>query len=131
MAYIRRGREDVENYPVENCHDGQGTIFVRQLLGERSLPDLRDSQDFGSDIRFMHETPLPAGTTIGPHPHMGNEELYYVVEGVGEMTVDGETFAMNPGSVCLTKSGSRHSFRNIGDSDLKIIVLEAAVHSKI
>ncbi|GGG01714.1 cupin domain-containing protein [Paenibacillus abyssi] len=131
MAYVVRGRKDVENFPVEDCHDGQGTIFVRQLLGyEPLLPVPGNPEDFDSLINFMHETTLPVGTTIGLHPHVGNEEIYYVVEGKGEMTVDGNAFVMEPGTACLTKSGSKHTFKNIGDSDLRIIVIEAVFDKK-
>jgi glyoxylate utilization-related uncharacterized protein len=131
MAYVVRGRNDVVNYPVEKCHDGEGTIKVRQLLGyEPLLPVPGNPQDFDSLINFMHETTLPVGTKIGLHPHEGNEEIYYVVEGKGEMTVDGETFVMDPGTACLTKSGSKHTFSNIGDTELKIIVIEAVFDKK-
>ena len=126
---IKRGRKDVPQTTVTNCHDGVGTIFVRQLLGiEPKLPGVPGfPDDFNSTLRFMHETTLPVGTSIGLHDHVGNEELYFVLEGKGEMTVDGKTAIMEPGDVCLTKSGSKHTFRNIGDTDLKIIVLEALV----
>lgn len=129
--YVKRGREDVVNFPVEKCHDGEGTIYVRQLLGyEPKLPVPGHPEDFETLINFMHETTLPVGTTIGLHPHDGNEEIYYVVEGKGQMTVDGDTFEMVPGDVCLTKSGSKHTFKNIGDGDLRIIVIEAVMDPK-
>jgi len=126
MAYVVRGTKDVENFPVEKCHGGEGTIFVKQLLGyEPQLPVPGNPDDFDSLINFMHETTLPAGTTIGRHPQIGNEEIYYVIEGRGEMKVDEDTFVMEAGTACLTKSGSYHQFRNIGDKDLRIIVIEA------
>ncbi|MGQ9622585.1 MAG: cupin domain-containing protein [Candidatus Caldatribacteriaceae bacterium] len=129
---IKRGRKDVPQTTVENCHGGVGTIFVRQLLGiEPKLPGVPGfPEDFDSCLRFMHETTLPPGASIGLHTHEGNEELYFVIEGKGEMTVDGETAIMEPGDVCLTKSGSSHTFRNIGDTDLRIIVIEALVSKK-
>lgn len=129
---IKRGRKDVPQTTVENCHDGVGTIFVRQLLGiEPRLPGVPGfPEDFDSCLRFLHETTLPPGTSIGLHEHEGNEEIYFVVEGKGEMTVDGETAVMEPGDVCLTKSGSSHTFRNIGNTELRIIVIEALVPKK-
>lgn len=131
LGLIKRGRNSVVNYPVENCHGGEGYIYVRQLLGyEPLLPVPGHPDDFDTLVNFMHETTLPKGTSIGLHPHEGNEELYYVIEGKGEMTVDGETTVMEPGDVVLTKSGSSHSFRNIGDGDLRIIVLEAVLDPK-
>jgi len=126
---IKRGRKDVPQTTVSECHGGVGTIMVRQLLGiEPKLPGVPGfPEDFDSCLSFMHETTLPPGTSIGLHDHVGNEELYFVVEGKGEMTVDGVAAIMEPGDVCLTKNGSKHTFRNIGDKDLKIIVLEALV----
>lgn len=129
---IKRGRKDVPQTTVGRCHGGEGTIRVRQLLGiEPKLPGVPGfSKDFDSCLSFMHETTLPPRTSIGLHEHKGNEELYFVTEGKGEMTVDGETQVMEPGDVCLTKSGSSHAFKNIGDTELKIIVLEALVPEK-
>lgn len=129
---IKRGRKDVPQTTVEKCHGGEGTIKVRQLLGiETKLPGVPGfSKDFDSCLSFMHETTLPPGTSIGLHEHKGNEELYFVIQGRGEMTVDGETQVMKPGDVCLTKSGSSHAFRNVGDTDLVIIVLEGLVAEK-
>ena len=129
---IKRGRKDVPETTVSECHGGVGTIRVRQLLGyEPRLPGVPGfPEDFDSCITFMHETTLPPGTSIGRHEQIGNEELYYVVEGIGEMTVDDETTVMEPGDVCLTKNGSYHSFRNIGNTDLRIIVIEALVPEK-
>ncbi|MCX6091175.1 MAG: cupin domain-containing protein [Atribacterota bacterium] len=126
---IKRGRKDVPQTTVDQCHDGVGTIKVRQLLGiEPQLPGVPGfPDDFDSTIRFMHETTLPVGTSIGFHDHRGNEELYYVLDGKGEMTVDDQTAIMEPGDVCLTKSGSKHTFRNVGNIDLKIVVLEALI----
>jgi len=129
---IKRGRKDVPQTTVVNCHDGVGTISVRQLLGiEPKLPGVPGfPEDFSSCIRFMHETTLPPHTSVGLHEHSDNEELYFVIEGKGQMTVDGETAVMEPGDVCLTKSGSSHTFKNIGETDLKIVVLEALVQNK-
>ncbi len=115
--YVKRGHDSVGKRSVDACHDGEGTVFVRQLLGEPG--------DFDSSMSFMHETTLPPGTTIGEHLHEGNEELYYIIDGRGEMNVDGKTIMMSPGDVCLTKTGSTHQLTNVGDTDLRIVVVEA------
>lgn len=116
MSYIERKQESVKGAMVENCHGGVGSVHVRQLLGEDG--------DFDSCICFMHETTVPKGTTIGLHPHHGTEELYYVISGRGVMSVDGREVELGPGDVCLTKQGSTHGFRNVGDEDVRVIVLE-------
>lgn len=126
--YVIRGRKNTENSPVDKCHEGEGTVFVRRLLGFGSSSLASGySDDFDTLVNFVHETIMPAGTTIGLHLHEGSEELYYIIEGKGEMTVDGTVFVMEPGDVCLTKSGSSHAFRNIGDKDIRMIVMEAVM----
>ena len=131
MSFVSRKREDVVNFPVEDCHDGEGVIYVRQLLGyEPLLPVPGNPDDFETLLNFMHETTLPVGTSVGLHPHVGNEELYYVIEGKGEMTIDGQKIIMEPGSVTLAKNGSEHAFKNIGDTDLRIVVIEAVLDAK-
>lgn len=51
------------------------------------------------------------------HYHKKLTELYYVLEGEGQMELDGELFDVKPGSAILIKPGCRH--RAIGK--LKIL----------
>lgn len=125
---ILRGRDNVEQTTVEDIHSGSGKCHVRQLLGIEPRLDVPGFPgDFDSSMEFMHETTLEPGASIGLHPQEGNEELYYVIKGKGKMTVDDETQEMKPGDVCLTKSGSKHSFVNTGDEEVMMIVIEASV----
>ena len=80
---------------------------------------------FKSTVRFLHETSVKSNSTIGYHKHSGNEEVYYIIEGDGLMTVDGEKKIVGPGDAVITHSGSSHGLKNIGDTDLRILVFEA------
>lgn len=51
------------------------------------------------------------------HYHRGMTEIYYVLEGKGEIELDGNRHPLQPGVVVLIKPGCRH--RAIGD--LKIV----------
>lgn len=68
---------------------------------------------------------MKSNSTIGYHKHSGNEEVYYIIEGDGLMTVDGEKKIVGPGDAVITHSGSSHGLKNIGDTDLRILVFEA------
>ncbi|MFP4005629.1 MAG: cupin domain-containing protein [Candidatus Hadarchaeia archaeon] len=126
---ILRGRDGVEATTIEDIHGGEGKAHVRQLLGEEPrLPDVPGfPEDFDSTMNFFHETILEEGASIGLHPQEGNEEIYYFVEGEGDMTVDDKTEKVGPGDVCLTKDGSKHALKNTGDGELRILVIEADV----
>ena len=125
---IKRGRDNTQQMAVERIHDGEGTGYVRQLLGMChgiEMPGWED--DFDTLISFVHEVRIPPGVVIGPHRHFDNEEVYVIVQGEGEMTVDGETEKIKPGDAVLTKSGSVHSFTNSGPNDALLIVFEAVM----
>ncbi len=51
------------------------------------------------------------------HYHKKLTEIYYILEGEGEMDLDGELFPVKPGDAILIKPGCRH--RAIGE--LKVI----------
>ena len=64
---------------------------------------------------------LHAGSAIGPHKQDG-DEVYYVLSGSGELTLDGEKHAIGPGTAILTRPGSSHSLKQNGTEDLVIII---------
>lgn len=100
----------------KKCHNGKGAISFREVFNEN---------DFKSSLQFLHETSITPSSTIGYHKHAGNEEIYYVIEGEGVMTVDEEEKKVTAGDAVITHSGSSHGLKNIGDKDLKILVFEA------
>ncbi|MGH3438959.1 MAG: cupin domain-containing protein [Sciscionella sp.] len=74
----------------------------------------------------VHMWELPPGGAEGMHSHDENEqleELYLVVEGSGEMRVDGKTHPLGPGDAVLAPIGSDHDLRNTGTATLKVVVI--------
>ncbi|KUJ41302.1 hypothetical protein ACZ90_68195 [Streptomyces albus subsp. albus] len=67
---------------------------------------------------------LPAGGVSGEHRHTRTEELYFVLSGRGEITLDGRPHPVGPGATVLTGLGSRHGLRNTGDQPLAWLVIE-------
>ena len=66
---------------------------------------------------------LPAGGTDGQSPH-AEDEVYYVVEGRGRITVGDETRDVRPGSVVYVARTVPHRFHDI-DEELRILVIFA------
>jgi len=93
-------------------HGGQGDYFVRTLLDEVA----------GSVFKYVRDLTLYPGSSIGEHPHAGDDEIYFVISGAGTMVVDGEEQRISSGSVVLTLSSSSHGLRNDGEEDLRIFV---------
>lgn len=100
---------------LRNCHDGTGELHCVERFADykRKTPG----------IKFVHEDLLPPGASIGEHAHRGDEEIYLILEGNGQMTLDGETVEVGPGDLCLTRSGHSHSLRNTGNTPLRLVVV--------
>ena len=64
---------------------------------------------------------LHPGSGIGYHVQT-EDEIYYVLSGKGEMTADGKTFEVTPGTAVLTRTGSSHGLKQAGNEDLVILI---------
>lgn len=64
----------------------------------------------------------PASTASREHYHTEAEEVYLVVEGRGEIRIDGETQAIGPGDVIEIFPGQRHKLWQRGEGDLVLVV---------
>ena len=91
-------------------HEGGGTTTA--------YPFFADAAEFAIVFR---KRALHPGAAIGCHPH-GKDEIYYVVSGRGEFTLDGVKHPIGPGSAMLTRDGSTHCLQQVGNEDLVIII---------
>jgi mannose-6-phosphate isomerase-like protein (cupin superfamily) len=64
---------------------------------------------------------LHPGSGIGLHTQT-EDEIYYVLSGRGTMTLDGRSVDVTPGTAILTRTGSSHSLKQVGNEDLVILI---------
>lgn len=64
---------------------------------------------------------LKPGSAIGYHEQK-EDEIYYVLSGHGAMTLDGKTVDVGPGTAILTRPGSSHGLKQVGNEDLVILI---------
>jgi mannose-6-phosphate isomerase-like protein (cupin superfamily) len=79
---------------------------IRELLGLPTAPVRNQS---------LAEATLEAGQATERHYHAESEEIYYVVEGSGEMELDGERRPVAVGDAVLIPPGARHQIRSDAD----------------
>ncbi|WP_078084763.1 cupin domain-containing protein [Microbulbifer mangrovi] len=65
---------------------------------------------------------LHPGSAIGYH-EQHKDEIYYVISGAGELTMNGTTSEVGPGTAILTRPGNSHGLRQTGDEDLVIFIV--------
>jgi quercetin dioxygenase-like cupin family protein len=94
-----RSRDDAEAFTTK---DGS---TVRELLGTQH----------GAANQSLAEATLEPGQATQRHYHARTEELYVLLEGDGEMEVDGTTRTVGAGDAILIPPGAWHTLRAGGD----------------
>ena len=64
---------------------------------------------------------LHPGSAIGYHLH-DKDEIYYLLSGEGELTMNGVVQRVGPGTAILTRDGDSHGLKQVGDEDLVILL---------
>ena len=75
---------------------------------------LSGSQTDGSLVIF--EDIVEAGVGPPRHIHLFQDETFFFLEGLFEVELAGERFAVQPGDVAFIPKGTVHAFKNVGDS---------------
>jgi quercetin dioxygenase-like cupin family protein len=86
-------------------------IDTRDLKVIEKLPGWRGRLIHSPSMTFAHWD-FDAGSTIHDHSHE-QEEVWHVLEGELEITIDGEAHRAGPGMVAVLHPGARHSVRAI------------------
>jgi mannose-6-phosphate isomerase-like protein (cupin superfamily) len=74
----------------------------------------------------LMERTLPPGGRMPPaHSHLGNDEAYFVLDGIVEFRVADEVFQGTEGSFVLVPAGEAHTFGNTGDEVARLLVLHS------
>jgi mannose-6-phosphate isomerase-like protein (cupin superfamily) len=100
--------------PVANYHGGQGTVQYRRAL---------DSDVFETNWAYVDYLLIPPGASEGLHYHTGVEEIYYVMDGSGQVQVNKETEPIHKGDGVPILFREAHSFTNNGSTDLELMII--------
>jgi len=95
---------------------------VRENGKNRSRAVLNGKTHKGLTLE-VHETELAPG--LAPHPahHHVHEEMIFLREGTLEVTINGNSQKLGPGSVAYVASNEEHGWRNIGTTQARYFVL--------
>ena len=85
---------------------------IRSLLDRSNAPVANQS---------LAEATIEAGESTTRHYHRVSEEIYYLVEGTGEMELDGEVREVGPGDAILIPPGAWHTIRATGDGPVRLL----------
>ena len=95
--------------------DRSAPFITRDGSEIRSILDRTNSTAANQSLA---EATLPPGAETGEHCHPRTEEIYYILRGLGLMTLKGEGREIGPGDGILIPPATRHRIRNIGQEPL-------------
>jgi mannose-6-phosphate isomerase-like protein (cupin superfamily) len=75
----------------------------------------------GTVKQSLAEASLEPGQSTQRHYHAETEEIYFVVEGEGDMEIDGDRARVGPGDAIPIAPGAWHELRNTGEGTLRIL----------
>ena len=97
---------------LETTYTAHGGAIAQMILDRRTL----------KEIGFLAIATLDPGRKIEAHVDP-MEEIYFVLQGSGEMGVDDESRQVGPGDATWIPTGSSHSLLNNGAENLVILVV--------
>jgi mannose-6-phosphate isomerase-like protein (cupin superfamily) len=92
------------------------TTVDGSIIRELMHPDIH-----GNHNQSLAEATVSAGDITRLHKHHSSEELYFITQGEGEMTLGSRKILLKPGDTVLIRPGTPHQIENKGDVDLKIL----------
>jgi mannose-6-phosphate isomerase-like protein (cupin superfamily) len=90
---------------------------------------LLDADTAGAASQSLAEAWLEGGQQTQRHYHAVSEELYVLLDGSGEMEVEGERASVGPGDAILIPPGARHQIRATDDAPLRFLCCCAPPYS--
>ncbi|WP_226467757.1 cupin domain-containing protein [Luteimonas panaciterrae] len=108
-SYVQNERDIAIEQP--GPHEGLGKTTAYPFF----------EQAEGFDLIFRKRA-LHPGATIGAHTN-DKDEIYYILSGKGELTLQGKTREVSPGDAILTRKGDSHALKQLGSEDLLIFIV--------
>jgi mannose-6-phosphate isomerase-like protein (cupin superfamily) len=102
--------DPVKYVPVTAVHGGAGTMQFMVLLDEHALE---------TNLQFLHRGVLEPRTGIGHHFHNQCEEMFVILDGEAQFTIDGRTSVLKGPAGALCRMGHSHAIYNATDKPVQ------------
>ena len=103
---------DVQNIDRVDAFKTKDGSEIRELLAHRNSCIQKQS---------LAEARLEPGGTTAAHFHRTTEEIYYILEGEGEMRIGNDSRSVGPGDAIAIPPGMAHTIQNTGAVTLRFL----------
>lgn len=99
-------------------------------LGSRGIAHKLLTPGVGSQYLELYVNRLEPGSGPGPyHYHSNADNIWVVLDGHGDVTVDGQRFPVAPGDMLCLAPGERHDIENTGAGELRVLEIKVPAGS--
>jgi mannose-6-phosphate isomerase-like protein (cupin superfamily) len=105
--------DSLDMQPASHSQGDEPVLFGEAFTGK----------DFAGEWAFVEYVTVPTGSTIPVHLHEQDEELYFIFQGKGILTLDGQQVEVGAGDLAACRKGSSHGLRNTSDQEIRLIVV--------
>src|SRR5215211_3089347 len=99
-------------------HGGAGSMSFTALLNRGAVTP---------EFNFLHRGVIPAGSGIGHHFHNVVEEMFVILDGEAQFTVDGRTASVKGPAGVLCRAGHSHAIYNPGPAPVQWMNLNVSL----
>ncbi|HET7696588.1 MAG TPA: cupin domain-containing protein [Vicinamibacterales bacterium] len=99
-------------------HGGAGSMSFTALLGRGALTP---------EFNFLHRGVIPPGAGIGHHFHNVVEEMFVILDGEAQFTIDGRTATVKGPAGVLCRAGHSHAIYNAGTAPVQWMNLNVSL----
>jgi mannose-6-phosphate isomerase-like protein (cupin superfamily) len=96
--------------PLKAVHDGAGTMAFYALFDEHTLE---------TNLQFLHRGVLDPKGGIGQHFHNQCEEMFVILDGEAQFTIDGRTSVLKGPAGAICRMGHAHAIYNATDKPVQ------------
>ena len=108
--------------PLTAVHAGAGSMAYAALLNAGAI---------GPHFNFMHRGEIPVGSGIGHHFHNTADEMFVILNGEAQFTIDGRTAVVQGPAGVVCRAGHSHAIYNSGREPLQWINFQVSVNAGI
>jgi mannose-6-phosphate isomerase-like protein (cupin superfamily) len=105
--------------PSPAVHGGAGTMAFTALLNRGAVTP---------EFNFLHRGEIPPGAGIGHHFHNTVEEMFMILDGEAQFTVDGRTALVKGPVGVICRTGHSHAIYNSGTKPVQWVNLNVSLN---
>jgi mannose-6-phosphate isomerase-like protein (cupin superfamily) len=108
--------------PSPAVHGGAGTMAFTALLNRGAVTP---------EFNFLHRGEIPPGAGIGHHFHNTVEEMFVILDGEAQFTVDGRTATVKGPAGVICRTGHSHAIYNASSKPLQWVNLNVSLNAGV